>query len=202
MHESQPQPSVTRRRLPGLALTTWFVVTLGLGAGLLARHAVALPAVATPDRIGASLGALRRPEDRGRFLAVHVLYAECRCSQRIVEHLLATLRPPGWSELVLWVGEEAPSPELARRGFTVQRLTRAELERHGVEAAPLLVALDPADHVRYQGGYTERKQGPVIADVRILEGARDAAAAAASLPVFGCAVSDRLVRELRKLPVP
>jgi hypothetical protein len=201
MPESQPSPSASRRRLGGLALTAWFVATLGLGAGLLARHAVALPALTAPDRVGATLGALRRPEDRGRFLAVHVLYAACRCSQRIVDHLVTTARPAGWSELVLWVGDEAPSPELSRRGFTVQRLTRAELSRHGVEAAPLLVAIDPEDHVRYQGGYTERKQGPVIADLRILEAARDATAAA-SLPVFGCAVSDRLQRALTRLPSP
>jgi len=201
MNHAQILLSTSGRRLPRLALTAWLVGTLGLGAGLLARHAVALPALTAPDRIGATLGALRRPEDGGRFLAVHVLYAECRCSQRIVSHLVETARPAGWSELVLWVGDEPPSPALAQRGFAVRRLTRAELAGYGVEAAPLLVALDPTDHVRYQGGYTERKQGPVIADLPILEAARDAAASA-SLPVFGCAVSDGLKRALSRLPSP
>jgi hypothetical protein len=42
--------------------------------------------------------------------------------------------------------------------------------------------------VRYAGGYSERKQGPVFEDVDTMLRLR-AEAKARSLPIFGCAVS-------------
>jgi hypothetical protein len=179
-------------------LAVWFVVMVTIGAGLLAKHIVALPAPAKDQKLAASLDALRRPETRGAWLAVHVLYADCRCSQRIVDHLLTTERPHDWSEMVLWVGNQAPVSALEQH-FDVRRVSMADLARFGIEAAPVLVAVDPAGHVRYAGGYSERKQGPVIDDLRILQATRDPDAVA-SLPVFGCAVSDRLKRQIAILP--
>jgi hypothetical protein len=187
-------------RLGGITLAVWFAVMVALGAGLLARHAVALPAPAASPELGASMNALRRPENRGKWLAVHVLYAQCRCSQRIVEHLLETARPHDWSELVLWVGTPAPPVALEQR-FDVRRIDAAQLARYGIESAPLLVAVGPDGRVRYAGGYTERKQGPVIDDLRILQAARSTELIA-SLPVFGCAVSERLKRRFMALPIP
>lgn len=192
--------SDTRSRIGGVTLAVWFAVMVVLGAGLLARHVVALPAPLPSPKLATSLDALRRPAERGKWLATHVLFAECRCSQRIVDHLVASSRPNDWSELVLWVGGPAPSSILEQR-FDVRRVSPAELASYGIESAPMLIAVDPEGHVRYAGGYTERKQGPVIDDLRILQAAQRPAFIA-SLPVFGCAVSDRLKRELSTLPVP
>jgi hypothetical protein len=189
-----------RGRIGGITLAAWFAVMVALGAGLLARHVVALPAPPRDQRLAASMGGLRRPDERGKWLAVHVLYADCVCSQRIVDHLLGTERPRDWSEIVLWVGAQPASPALEKR-FDIRRVGSAELARYGIEGAPLLVVVDPAGGVRYAGGYTERKQGPVIDDLRIFESARRLDPLV-SLPVFGCAVSDRLKRQLAALPIP
>jgi hypothetical protein len=181
-----------------LAVAAWFGAMLLLGAALLAKHVVALPAPEKDDRLARSVSALRVPDARGKWLAVHVLYAECRCSQRIVAHLLSTARPTGWDETVLWVGTATPEPALSQH-YHVKRVTSAELSRLGIEAAPLLVVVDAQDRVRYAGGYTTRKQGPVIDDLRILDAAQHSARLE-SLPVFGCAVSERLKRELAIVP--
>jgi hypothetical protein len=173
----------------------WFAGLSLLAAGLLARHVVALPGVTGP---AATLGSLRGPADEGRWLAVHVLYAECSCSRLITDHLVHSTRPAGWSEIILWTGEGPPDPELARHGFRVQRATREELARYGVESVPSLVALDPGNSVRYAGGYTQRAPGLDPEDLRILEQARTSPVAA--LPVFGCAISERLRRALALLP--
>ncbi|RYZ01280.1 MAG: hypothetical protein EOO73_36130 [Myxococcales bacterium] len=168
-----------------------------VGAGLLAKHVVALPAPSTDARLSRSLGELRRAGGPD-WLAVHVLYAECRCSQRIVAHLTTTERPRGWQEVVLWVGQAAPEPALSR-AFDVRRVSEQQLARWGVESAPLLVALGPDGRVAYAGGYTDRKQGPDIRDLRILSAA-ESGGALSSLPVFGCAVSERLKSALAALP--
>ena len=181
-----------------LGLTTWFAAMLVLGAALLAKHVIALPAPASTAKLSSSLSAFRSSKAVNQWLAVHVLYAECRCSQRIVTHLLSTARPAGWQEVVLWVGKASPDPAL-ERAYRVKRVTSAELSSFGVEATPLLVVLDPNNHVRYSGGYTERKQGPVIDDLRIFADAQRASVLA-SRPVFGCAVSDRLKQALGVLP--
>lgn len=172
---------------------------LVLGAGLLAKHVVALPAPDKNPRLSRALTPLRHAGE-ARWLAVHVLYAECRCSQRVVAHLSSTRRPRGWQEVVLWVGAPAPDPALAG-AFDVRRATQAELLRFGIESAPLLVVLDPNDRAVYVGGYTDRKQGPVIRDLEILADA-ERRSELTSLPVFGCAVSDRLKRALSVLPTP
>ena len=204
-----------RGRIGAVALVLWFSLMVVLGAGLLARHAVAFAAPSTSPKLATSLEALRPAGAAKGWFAVHVLYAECRCSQRIEEHLVAGARPSDWTEVVLWVGNPAgnggtaaggaapsppPDPALTAR-FDVRRIAPADLAKLGIESAPMLVAVDPQGVIRYAGGYTERKQGPVIDDLRILAEARTSARLA-SLPLFGCAVSDRLRRELSLLPVP
>lgn len=188
-----------RKSVVRVAVATWFAAMVVLGATLLAKHVVALPVPTKSEALSKSLSSLR-PRDTHDWLAVHVMYAECRCSQRIVQHLVTTSRPAGWREVVLWVGKAEPSPELVKR-FDVRRLAPSDLARLGIDAAPLLVALDPNDSVRYVGGYTERKQGPAIEDLRLLAEARRTSVTS-SLPVFGCAVSEQLKRALSILPGP
>ena len=101
---------------------------------------------------------------------------------------------------MLWTGERAPSAELARR-FDVRRLSADELAVLGIEAVPMLVVVDPLGVVRYAGGYTDRKQGPVFRDVEILMMARALMPITGS-PVYGCATSERLHSRLALLPVP
>ena len=170
------------------ALALWFAAMVFLGAGLLARHLLAMPAPRPAV-------ALARP---GKWVAVHALYGECRCSQRIADHLETSERPAGWTEIVLWVGTDPPK-KLSER-FEVRTVTPTELAALGIEAAPSMAVIDPSGTTRYAGGYTERKQGPVIDDVRIMREAQHQDVKA--LPVFGCAVSNRLQTELSVLPTP
>jgi hypothetical protein len=125
------------RTLGRVALAVWFVTMLGSGAGLLARHLLPFRAPASVDRLAASVNKLRLPNEEGRWVAVHVLYADCRCSLRIAEHLAHSARPEGWVEVVLWVGEPGPAADLRTR-FDVRLTSSEELARLGVESAPLL----------------------------------------------------------------
>jgi hypothetical protein len=186
---------VLRGRLVNVALAAWFAVMVTLSAIMLGRHVVPLPRPSADDAaLAAALVALRRPEDATRFLAVHVLFAECKCSQRIAEHLLASIRPPNLSEAVLLVGE---NPELAAKlraeGFAVTRVDIDELHtRYHVKAVPILVVLGPDATVRYAGGYTTTKQGPDPRDLETIARARTEGTLLKALPVFGCAVADKL----------
>jgi len=176
------------------ALAAWFLAMLTLGAALLARHVAALPIPNDDEKLAAALAARRSPGAVGSWEAVHVLYSDCRCSRNIATHLLSSERPSGWKEVVLWVGPDDPSPDLARR-FDLQRVTTEDLAHAGIQAAPLLAVLDPANHLRYVGGYSQRKQGPTIDDLRILSELRQGATVA-RLPLFGCAVSARLRQQV------
>jgi len=179
-------------------LATWLTGMLVLGAALLAKHVVALPAPARNERLLRTIADLRAHAGASDWLAVHVLYSECRCSQRVVAHLVSTARPSQLHEVVLWVGANPPAPELAQH-FEVRRITSAQLAGYGIDAAPLLIVSDPKGEPRYVGGYTTRKQGPVLEDLSIVEQARRGSSLA-SLPIFGCAVSERLQRELTIVP--
>lgn len=83
--------------------------------------------------------------------------------------------------------------ELASR-IRVQALTASGLAQVGISAAPLLIVLDPQDRVRYEGGYSDRKQGPQIGDLEILASAYRGQAVAAH-PLFGPAISEQPKRQ-------
>lgn len=190
--------------LPRVVLVVWAGLLLVIGGTLTAGHWVTLPTPSAADpALEAAVAAQRRPEEAGRWLALHVLYAECRCSQRIVETVLSTERPAGISERVLLIGED---PALAARiqaaGFGFEALTAEALsERYAITAAPLLVVADPSGEVRYSGGYSDRKQGPVTRDREIIASAMGSDGVLAALPLFGCAVSQSLQEALDPLGI-
>jgi hypothetical protein len=98
---------------------------------------------------------------------------------------------------VLWVGEGDPPSNLVE-SFDVRRVSSTDLATYEIEGAPLLLAVSPHGEVRYAGGYTDRKQGATFHDLVVLAAAYDADVPA--LPLFGCAISDRLRQTLSRLP--
>src|ERR1700722_17988852 len=99
-----------------------------VSATLLGRHLLPLPRPAADDALARSMATLREPESAGRWMTVHVLYAECPCSQRIAEHLLASDRPKDVTEHVLVVGKNAElESKLSSRGFHVTGVEPADL---------------------------------------------------------------------------
>jgi hypothetical protein len=172
----------------------WIAGGLVLGTLLLLRHRAALPSPAAGDSaLSNSLAGLRTPAEQGRWMAVHVLYTSCRCSQRIISHLLEGERPAGVVEKVLLVGETGRlGARLGARGFAVTPIEPTELAaRFHIEGAPLLLVVGPDGSVRYSGGYTGRKQGADVRDRAIIAAAM-AGQPVDDLAVFGCAVSERL----------
>lgn len=172
----------------------WIPAASLVAATLMTGHWATLPSPAADDeRLHTALAELRTPEEQADWMVVHVLYAACTCSGRVVDHLLADPRPAGVVETILWVGSV---PELDARveagPFAVVHVRPEELElRFAIEGAPLFFVVDPEGNVRYHGGYTDRKQGLAIRDVEIIERVR-ASDDVTSLPLFGCPTSDRL----------
>lgn len=162
----------------------------------------------TPDvdnpRLLSAIDRLAAEQPGAAFVAMHVMYADCRCSQRIVEHLLERGARPGGTETIVLVGA-LPEFEVQalERGFRIEH-TQPEglLSDYGVEAAPLLVVADGERRIRYLGGYTERKQGLDVHDEEILARVEHGEwAAIRALPLFGCAVSQSLQELLDPLRV-
>jgi hypothetical protein len=174
-------PPLAIERLRGttgkLAVAAWAVALSVVSTFLLARHVLALPVPARPA-VEETVRRLRAPDEQGRWLALHVLYAECACSQGSAS--------------------DERVAALAAKGLRVTRLTPAELAALSIEAAPLLIVAGPDGRVRYAGGYSERKQGPEPRDVEIVRALR-AGDETTSLPLFGCAVSEGLRRTLNPL---
>jgi hypothetical protein len=177
---------------------TWCALSVTLVSALGAAHFYALPAPRADD-----LALARAVESvrAGRPLVLlHFLYAKCKCSRRIFDHLIARGALGRASEQVVLVdGDAALAARLRTAGFAVSEVGPSELEQgYGVSAAPLLVVAGQSDTPAYVGGYTTRKQGLEVEDVRI---ARDVARGVPTvlLPLFGCAVSEQLQRLLDPL---
>lgn len=191
-----------------ISLRTVFAVWLAgfvmVGGYLLAPHLLTLPVPDTGDAVLQRSVAQRQVGQHGRWLALHVLDEDCPCSLRVLEHLLAARRPDGVAERVVLVaspGDPARLAAIRARGFDLDVVTPEQLgERYRLEAAPLLVVVDPSDTVRYLGGYTPRKQADDVRDAQIiaatLRGDR-----VAPLPAFGCAVGAALREAIDPLGV-
>jgi hypothetical protein len=181
------------RRLSSYAFWLWAMLSLALVASLMVTHTYALPTPAAQD--------LKVERDsQGRWLLLHVLYGRCRCSQRIVEHLIARGALPDTAERIVLIGAD---PDLERRarsaGFAVEPLPAEELpRRYALSAVPAFAVVAPSGRAEYVGGDTERKQGPKIEDLRIYERVR-AGTQMGALPLFGCAVSEALRGQLDPL---
>ncbi len=184
-------------------LGAWLLVMSVGGATLLGRHLIPLPATAAAGPNMTALLALRGPGEEGQLTAYHVLYAECRCSQRIAEHLTMRARPRGAREHVLLVGQEdVLARKLEAAGYVVHSVAQADLlPTYGVEAAPLFVVASATGTLLYAGGYTARKQGFEVQDQSILRAAL-AGRTTDPLPVYGCAVSERLAKSLNPVSLP
>jgi hypothetical protein len=176
-------------------LGLWAVLVLLLVSSLAIAHWAALPAEPNAQ-LARAVSSYRRPDERG-FLALHVLYTACRCSERVLSHLQARGAGTNLAEGVLLVGaERGHAQPLARRGFRVSVLREQELAaRFHISSAPLLLIAAPDDSLRYVGGYTARKQGPAILDQPLIRAAMRGSVLE-NIPVFGCAVSRSLQRLL------
>lgn len=197
---ASPRAASGRARLARHAFWAWAVASFLVAGSLGLAHTFALPdeAIAQPA-LAAAVAASRRPEERGRWLALHVLYSRCRCSQRTLAQLAARGPLPLVRERVVLVGAHAGYEATARsRGFAVEVIPPDALApRYHLQAAPVFVVADPAGALRYVGGYTARKQGLESEDAAILAHAMRGDPVRA-LPLFGCAVS----RQLSKLLDP
>jgi hypothetical protein len=91
---------------------------------------------------------------------------------------------------------------LKAHGFRVVLVSANELsERYQVLAAPLLIVAAPDGSIRYSGGYTRRKQGPDPEDLEIINSLRRERSVD-TLPILGCAVSEKLRAALNPLRLP
>lgn len=180
------------------AIALWVIGMLFVCAIMLARHLVTLPSYTKNDvALQKALAAQRPAHASLMWMSIHVLYGECGCSRRVAKYLLNSPRPKDTIELIVLVGDD---PKLRReaiaRGFVVDVVTRKELEpKYTLQSVPVLALLDPLDRLRYVGGYTTRKQGPKIQDISILNHLKQDRSMA-SLPLFGCAVSRELQKQI------
>ncbi len=191
--QASESKSVTRERWALLLLFVWAIPCVVVGATLMVGHWVPLP---VPDRsdpvLRDALAHVAAPK-QSTWRLVHVLYAQCRCSERTFDYLFERGKAPAADETVVLVGKH---PEYERRareaGFSVEQISRRELkERFNVESAPLLLVVDPAGQIRYSGGYTARKQGLDYQDLAILSRLQGGAEAK-TIPAYGCGVSKEL----------
>src|SRR5262245_57748535 len=103
-------PSYWRAALR-VVFTLWVLCCVLGGAYLLSAHLLTLPPPELTD-LGPQRSAVahRRSTQEGRWLAVHILDQECKCSQRVLDHLLAAPRPRAVVERVVLIATEV-SPE-------------------------------------------------------------------------------------------
>lgn len=204
-----PPPAVPRSQMRKMliysGLLLWAAVCVVVGTYLLASHLLTLPAPAPADPVLHRAIATRRgPHQLDRWLVLHVVFDQCVCSQRVLDHLLADKRPPGVAERIVLVTDHRAEraawiAAIPAHGFELDVVTPEQLAAdYHIEAAPLLVIVDPHDTVRYVGGYTPRKQASDVRDLAVIA-AVQRGETVEPLPTFGCAIGRALNSRLDPL---
>lgn len=192
MANGRPGKAIIKRVLVSVGLTGWFAACALILGNLGVSHVVAMPEPEAGSLAGllASLQKLRQRESVE--FVVHVLSADCSCTESLFRHLLDN--GPDWSaeEVFLFVGDNAARAQLARQaGYRFVSIESDELAAMGLESAPVLAVFDSHGAIRYLGGYYDHPAAANPRDQKL----RQALAAGESpspLPIYGCAVSQRL----------
>lgn len=199
LHQSTATESTDtqhRRRARQGALWLWAAVAFVVTGSLASAHEYTLPHPERTDRVlRSALAAQRTADEVGLFGVTHVMYAACRCSQGIIDHLEARGARKDVAEHVVLVGhDDALAARIERAGFRLDQIEPKELKRkYGLAAAPMLIVADAKGDVAYVGGYTQHKQGLDIRDNALID-QLIAGKSADELPLLGCAVSRALQR--------
>jgi hypothetical protein len=188
-----------RRWIGTSILVIWAPVTLLVTAALMVNHVVAMPAPTEIERLTGAVLALRHPSD-DRRLVVHVVADGCSCTDSLFDHLTERGPQADTDEWVVFVGEDPVRERSVRdRGFALRSTTRAGLQAEfGLEAAPILIVADRAGGLAYVGGYYRYPAAVAPLDESVLS-AVGRGERPDGLPIFGCAVSERLAEQLDPL---
>lgn len=171
-----------------IVLLTWACATVGIGTLLTGLHTLTLPPQ-TPHRGQVTQG----------WSVVHSIAQKCPCSRTVLEHLVQRGVQPGFDETVVIVdGTDESIARLRSAGFWVEVATSETLESHyGLTGAPIMVVHRPDGSIAYTGAYAARRNLPPQ-DLDILTRTRSGEAVA-PFPLFGCAVSQALQRQMDPL---
>jgi hypothetical protein len=175
------------------------IAVLALGS-LGISHTAAMPAPEDEQRLGRAAATLVGGTSGPTYL--HIIDPACSCTARLLEQLVARGAFAEVREIIVFTGDDSRvRVQAEREGFTYLPMTRDALgARLGLEVAPVLIALDADGALRYLGGYFDKPAALHSLDSGIHAGLV-AGTAVESLPVYGCAVSDRLRQRLDPLGV-
>jgi hypothetical protein len=174
-------------------LVAWLLACTAVISALSLGHVVALPLPedSAVGRFKTMLLSYKNAELSTQFVA-HILAEDCSCTRSLAEHLLSKGPRKASDELILFVGNNSElASEAAAAGFRFQQIASSELTEMGLESAPVLAVFDRDQNLNYLGGYYDHP-----AAIRPLnESIRDSITSGAllePLPIFGCAISQRL----------
>jgi hypothetical protein len=175
-----------------------------LGGLMVLRHKVPLPETdLSKEVVARAIGKTRQSDEVGKWLVVHVLSKECGCSAKVLDALLQHRANRDIVERIVLVSDEGAPSDVGGRvrglGYRFVVASRdATVAQYGIQGAPSLAILSPANELRYLGGYSRRKRGPALEDRDIIRRTLDGEVVPA-LPTFGCAVGRRLEARVNPL---
>jgi hypothetical protein len=128
----------------------------------------------------------------GSWQAVHILKADCPCSESVSKYLLKRGPQKDLNEQIWMMGENATwETSLKQSGFVVQHHDAEQVAAQlGVQGGPWLLIISPKGEVAYSGGYAPQRPGPstVICDLALWQAVSHGHTVQA-YPAYGCAAS-------------
>lgn len=129
-----------------------------------------------------------------RWTMTHVLGKGCKCSEQVFNYLVKRGPQPDLEENVILLGDvPAYRDALIKRGFRVTKKDPREIASEKAVGVPFLLITSAKGEGVYAGGYASSlidERTPLL-DLKILQSLRDGKNAS-ELPIFGCAVSQRM----------
>ncbi len=192
MNTGEDQTAHSRReRFGKIFIGVWATLCVFGLASLSVNHMFPMPApqLQTVDALAGELVGLR---SSNKALTVHVIAADCSCTNSLVSHLFTTGAAERREEIILYVGADPERARMAREaGYRFLEIQHSDLVAMGLEAAPVLAIFSDAGDTRYLGGYYDHPAAVFPKDLWV-ESELLAGVTPEPLPIYGCAVSSRL----------
>lgn len=122
----------------------------------------------------------------------HVLGAGCKCSKTVAQYLHDRKPLKDVAETVVLIGNDKDLETLVS-GYNLKKVTPESIDSELIVGVPYLFVKNASDIVLYAGGYSSSHitEKTNFLDLEILNSFRGKGRTPASLPVFGCATSQK-----------
>lgn len=182
---------MTKKKLGTLVLSLWVIIVIFIISTQMITHLVSFNLPKNISEFHQSI--LANEHKMGQWTISHIIYENCSCTNSLLKRIIQRGPFPNAHEVIFLIGKKLPfENDLINAGFHIRRFDKETfVQQFNFEAAPILSIHNHLGDLSYLGGYFKTSAAKISLDEDIITHLYQGKNYNA-LPVYGCAVSERV----------